>query len=412
MSSHIFTLLLFLCLPLHGARRAPHFQNALELAKTSNADIVILLHGSDWCPRGELFKKATWDTQPFANSLGDNFILLAIDRPEKPARNQKDLDAKNAAAHANSHHFPALIIHDPEGRPYARLDQLPESFTNEQLLTTLTSHRTNRLERDRLWTEAQKATGPEKATLLGKGLTAIKAPTHGPWAPILAEMKKADPDDKSGWQLKLTYNPATPFNEALNLTRQKKYQDALALLDKELAQTHLTNDHKLHLLAGRFSVFRHWPDHLDEMKETITTMESIDPEHDWTIGARGMLLFLHGPPSYAHGWQPRHCSKEATEWIIEIDKRHLRHDHDTWKLLLTSHGHQPLHFEKITVLSGESIIHQSKSPHTLASKGNHPITLKLTPAHRQNKLTLKLTAKAPGDPNCHGKFTLTPHFPL
>ncbi len=64
------------------ARRASHFEEALELAKEGKRDIVILQRGSDWNRIGETLYHDIWTQESFARALGDAFVMLTVDRQE------------------------------------------------------------------------------------------------------------------------------------------------------------------------------------------------------------------------------------------------------------------------------------------------------------------------------------------
>ena len=134
----------------------------------------------------------------------------------------------------------------------------------------MTGTQKKRIERDKFWAQAENATGATKARLLGQGVTAVNVPLHkgSRFAPILEKMKKADPTDESKWQFRLTYNPSIAFNNALNLARGRKFDEAVRLADQELQHSFLSTNQRIHLLAAKYNTYRMWPNHVAESKKS------------------------------------------------------------------------------------------------------------------------------------------------
>src|SRR5688572_14475608 len=65
------------------AIRAGDFTEALERAKSTGSDIVVLQRGSDWNRLGETLNQEVWQTSAFAEALGEGFVLVTVDRPEQ-----------------------------------------------------------------------------------------------------------------------------------------------------------------------------------------------------------------------------------------------------------------------------------------------------------------------------------------
>ena len=66
------------------SERVQHFDEALARAKATGNDIVVLQRGSDWNRLSEHVYQDIWSREPFFKSLGDGFILLAVDNQENP----------------------------------------------------------------------------------------------------------------------------------------------------------------------------------------------------------------------------------------------------------------------------------------------------------------------------------------
>jgi hypothetical protein len=64
--------------------RAADFTEALEQAKATGNDIVVLQRGSDWNRLGETIYQNIWRSPDFEKQLGEGFVLVTVDRPERP----------------------------------------------------------------------------------------------------------------------------------------------------------------------------------------------------------------------------------------------------------------------------------------------------------------------------------------
>ena len=74
---------------LATAHRAAHLADAKERLDTGKADAVaILIHGSDWCPAGEVIKTHSWASSEVTDALPNNVILSTKDVRETPPKNR------------------------------------------------------------------------------------------------------------------------------------------------------------------------------------------------------------------------------------------------------------------------------------------------------------------------------------
>lgn len=81
------TAALFVCISVNAfaAERVETYEDALTRAKASGKDIVVYQRGSDWNRLGERLYADVWQKAELSTALGNDFILVAIDRPEGTA---------------------------------------------------------------------------------------------------------------------------------------------------------------------------------------------------------------------------------------------------------------------------------------------------------------------------------------
>lgn len=101
----LWTGLALLAVPARG-EDAPHFEAALEQAR-GGRDILVYLHGSDWCRLGEALKRTVWNDPGFQGATAREFVRVAIDQPE-----MTDQELRRLAAEAFEAPPPPLPVDD------------------------------------------------------------------------------------------------------------------------------------------------------------------------------------------------------------------------------------------------------------------------------------------------------------
>lgn len=89
-----------------------NYEEALDIAKKSNRNILIYFTGSDWCAPCRVLKKEVLDTKEFT-SIAKEYVLLYIDVPRKKDRISPDEMEHNMALLSRFNKkgiFPSMII--------------------------------------------------------------------------------------------------------------------------------------------------------------------------------------------------------------------------------------------------------------------------------------------------------------
>jgi len=281
------------CLSSAVAQRVPDFTAALESAKSSASDIVVFVHGSDWNRPSEAAAKI-WNDPRFLSGVGSGVLLMDIDRKENPTDADKELAKRNAKGDPAVRSVPAIALFDSGGRFVGSYSGTAEIQAAGGLLPATRKLLLTRHERDDFWKMAAGSSGMIKAGRLGQGLDRmdIGLGPKGIYKPIFDEMKKADPEDKSGYQGKYTFSGEKLTDLAMAKGEKKEYADAEQELDKWEANPRLSAKQRQELEAARFALYQRWPDKKDKIRPTLEKMRDVDPKSELGQAAANYIEML------------------------------------------------------------------------------------------------------------------------
>jgi hypothetical protein len=276
-----------------NGQRVSDFTAALEQAKTSHSSIAVFLRGSDWNRPGEAAAKI-WNDPRFLASLGGGVLLLEIDRKEKPSSAELELAKLNEKANPQAPSIPAVALFDHEGRLIGLHSGTSGIEAVGGLLPATKKLLATCRARDGFWNGANDVSGVARAERLGRGLDSMNIGL-GPksvYQPILEQMRKADPDDKSGYVAKYTFSSEKLVDHALAKAEKMEFDEA----DKEIAKwsgkTRLSAKQKQELQAARFALYQRWPLKKPELGRVLEKMRDIDPKSELGKAAATYLEML------------------------------------------------------------------------------------------------------------------------
>lgn len=97
-----------------------NLDSAMESAKKSDRNIILVFAGSDWCTPCIKLEKEIWESEAFKTEAKDNWILVKADFPKKKAN---ALPADQAAHNAKLYEkynkegvFPLVVMLDKTGK--------------------------------------------------------------------------------------------------------------------------------------------------------------------------------------------------------------------------------------------------------------------------------------------------------
>lgn len=292
MLRHAF-IALGLLLPNVFGQRAEDFTTALAQAKSSKSDIVVFVHGSDWNRPGEAAAKI-WNDPRFLTSVGPGVLLVDLDRKEIQTDAEKAAFKKNEGGNPPVRSLPAVALYDSEARLVGSVSGTEEMAAAGGLLAATKKLLVTRRERDELWKSAEGATAVMKAGKLGQGLDRmnIGLGPKGLYKPVLEEIKKADPEDKSGYAGKYTFSGDALVELALKSAAAKTFPEAESEFAKWDKNPRLSPTQRQQLQAARFALYQRWPEKKGEIKPTLEKMRDVDPKSELGQAAANYIELL------------------------------------------------------------------------------------------------------------------------
>ena len=276
-----------------AAGHAPDFAAALESAKKGGFDIAVLFHGSDWCHAGQsAFNR--WQTDELSRAAGDKALLLAIDIKEHPSEAEKEAAERNKACRPPIHTYPAIAWYDANGRLVGVREGAVGPESDWDPVAVVAELRKIRETRDALWKRARGAAGIRRTELLGQGLDAMDMGL-GPkrlYKPVFEEMKKNDPEDKSGYLGKYSFPGQKLTSMVRAKAKEKKFKEAERELTKWDANKRLTKRQRQELQAARFALYQQWPENRGKRRAALEAMRDVDPESPYGRAAARYLELL------------------------------------------------------------------------------------------------------------------------
>jgi protein disulfide-isomerase len=94
-----------------------NYEDAVDKAKSGSKPIIMFFTGSDWCSWCTKLEREVFDTQEFAQQVGDKFVFLKLDFPlYKQVPPQQSAQNKQLQNKYNIRSFPTLVILDSTGQ--------------------------------------------------------------------------------------------------------------------------------------------------------------------------------------------------------------------------------------------------------------------------------------------------------
>lgn len=292
----ISVLLLCFSLLAAAAERAADFPAALERAKTGGQDIAVLFHGSDWCLPGRRLA-GQWQLEPFLRAAGKDLLLVEIDRKENPTPADEALAKLNEACPVSPRSLPALALFDRDGRLVALREGTPELDALGRPEQAIQRAVEVRKKRDELWKRAEGMRGPQKAGGLAAGLDllGLGAGPKGVYQPVIEEIRKADPEDRSGALARFTFPGRKLLDTALSQAGAGKFAEADQEIESWLKKPQLAKSQRQEALAARFALYQRWPEKKSGVTAVLKEIERLDPKSELGEAASSYLALLAKP---------------------------------------------------------------------------------------------------------------------
>ncbi len=319
--------------------------------------------------------------------------------------------------------IPRVALMDGQGRPIASEDKPRLGLTPATLAARIQAMQGKRIRRDECWALAEKAAGAAKAELLWKGLEALDPGIafDGAYNSVREQIKQADPKDESGILRRMQFQPdprSTPpmVNEACKLAGEKKYEEALALLDRELrspANRWLNHEQVQRIMIGKFHVYRRWPGHEEQRFDVQRDIHRLDPDTFWGLGAIGYLAMynkLPEPVAVCYGFYAGQLKPGPNAWTLTLDTaKQFDHAGKYAFSIIHSGGRDTLKIRSVSVRAGGDLLASASPAAALAPGGKVETVLDLKGWTAGRKLAVRIELDAPdGKPDAAGRFEVEP----
>lgn len=270
--SLITTVFVSFCLSatvLHAGQYVDSPAEAAQKSKSAKADLIVMAYGGEWDRIGKAYFNKCW--KPAIKMIDPGTFVSTAEFPENPDKATKEkLEKEYKGLSMDFGSLPALFLFDGEGFCYASLwgQKLPKSPSS--LAALIADLQAKKKKCNELVAQGRAAKGVEKAKLLGMAAE-VQGINRNPQ--LVKDITAADPKDESGYVKKLTFS-IWPLHECFD----KPKEEALALLDKELASPHLSAEQKQTIYGVRGTVLRRNKATPQELKENYEKMYSLDPQ--------------------------------------------------------------------------------------------------------------------------------------
>ena len=392
---HAFAIMVVLCAP----QRANSYMEGLEAAKAAGLPLIVLAHGSDWCVRGERFKRVVWDS---AVDL-DNVVFVALDICETPreahAAQLKGFDANQVR------NFPSLLAFAPDGtrlgvRSGGTLSPAPAEA--KAALRTLVAQSQKRLQLQRQ-VDAAVVAGDAAAELAP--LHAMLAQDLERPAGLLDRLMELDPEDASGARRRAAFGPFHQFvAQAVKDGKEGRGQEAIDRLQAMLDEGIYSPEQQAWIHNAMGSVYRYWQGHDLQARGAFRRAHGAAPKSVPGLAGKRLAEELYGSPTLAEGWVDRHLKGRFSTWVIE--DLHAPMQPGTWMVTFVyTRGRHGLDISAVQLLDGSKLVAQDRHD---GFTGDHPSNNRYTipVARTVANPILHVTARGAGGQNGWGRIEL------
>lgn len=213
------------------------FKAAKETATQENKDLLLNFIGSDWCGWCIKLEKEVFSQKAFKDEAPKHFILVELDFPRKKEQSE---EIKNQNQELLSKYriegYPTIILTDAKGLPYARTGY--RAGGPDKYLSHIVELRTIKDKRDKIFAEAERSQGEEKAKQFDEALNLLEGSgikNLALYMETIDQIIKLDEDNNAGLKSKykkqkVNYDVSERFEEIkknLENSLSTAYEDAL-----------------------------------------------------------------------------------------------------------------------------------------------------------------------------------------
>ncbi len=324
----------FLTMAFHVTAEVLPWAQAREQAKKQNKPVALLVTGSEWLPKAQEVKKSWDDVEKVLTDKAVWAIFVETAMMENS-------EVKEAHLPVENYNLPEVILADPQGRLFARIPAASVRKGTESLKETVNKKLKAYTEHASFLEQAKTAQGEQKAQFIGKALDKMAVTDAVNRNDLINDMKKADPDDKTGYVFKyeLGAMPRTPgamenlYKKLDNLMSEngkkkgndRNFEAATKFLKEKLELPVMDSHQKQQLLVALAYVARNEaPANASNKKMLKYYKEAakINPKSELGKGAQGCIdYFTKEITLYGLDYASAHMRREFVIWKADVSKK-------------------------------------------------------------------------------------------
>ena len=255
------------------------FEAAKQKAAAENKDLLVNFTGSDWCSWCIKLVDEVFKHDAFKKGVADNFVLVELDFPQDKSKLDESTQTQNEMLQEkySIQGFPTILLLDDQGRPYAQTGY--QAGGPEKYLAHLDKLLAIKTKRDEALMAAEKLEGPAKAKSLVEALKLLPEGQLNHYSKITQQIEELDPADESGFVAgqKLKEAADTLNKEYMTAVRSGKNDEAIAMVDKFIADFQITGEKKQSMLGMKMNPLLA-SQQFDQAAELLDEIVALAPE--------------------------------------------------------------------------------------------------------------------------------------
>lgn len=255
------------------------FEAAKQKAAAENKDLLVNFTGSDWCSWCIKLVDEVFKHDAFKKGVADNFVLVELDFPQDKSKLDESTQTQNEMLQEkySIQGFPTILLLDDQGRPYAQTGY--QAGGPEKYLVHLDKLLAIKTKRDEALMAAEKLEGPAKAKSLVEALKLLPEGQLNHYSKITQQIEELDPSDESGFVAgqKLKEAADTLNKEYMTAVRSGKNDEAIAMVDKFIADFQITGEKKQSMLGMKMNPLLA-SQQFDQAAELLDEIVALAPE--------------------------------------------------------------------------------------------------------------------------------------
>ena len=255
------------------------FEAAKQKAAAENKDLLVNFTGSDWCSWCIKLVDEVFKHDAFKKGVADNFVLVELDFPQDKSKLDESTQKQNEMLQEkySIQGFPTILLLEDQGRPYAQTGY--QAGGPEKYLVHLDKLLAIKTKRDEALMAAEKLEGPAKAKSLVEALKLLPEGQLNHYSKITQQIAALDPSDESGFVAgqKLKEAADTLNKEYMTAVRSGKNDEAIAMVDKFIADFQITGEKKQSMLGMKMNPLLA-SQQFDQAAELLDEIVALAPE--------------------------------------------------------------------------------------------------------------------------------------